>query len=154
MLFKDAQLDGIRAGTTTRTYRRWRSPRVRVDGVYRLRLDLSVRVTAVRECDRPFSASGAHAAGFADVAELERALAAFQKGTRVYRIDFERCEVPPDPRRALAAVKPTNDDIEGIRAKLDAMDRRTDGGAWTAQVLRAIERNPARHTATKLALAA
>ena len=144
MLFKDAQLDGIRAGTTTRTYRRWRSPRVRAGGVYRLRPDLAVRVTAVRECDRSFSARGARAAGFADVAELERALAPFQHGTRVYRVDFERCEVPPDPRRALAATKPTNDDIEGIRAKLDALDRRTRSGDWTTQVLRAIERNPAR----------
>jgi hypothetical protein len=144
MLFKDAQLPGIRAGTTTQTYRRWRSPRVRVDGVYRLRPDLAVRVTALREWTQPFSSRDARAAGFDDVAALERALAAFQRATRLYRVDFERCDAPPDPRRLLAASSPTNDDVEGIRMKLAAMDRRTDGDAWTTRVLRAIEREPGR----------
>jgi hypothetical protein len=142
VLFKDAQIDGIRDGSTTRTYRRWRSPRVRVGGVYRLRPDVAVRVTDVCEWTRPFSANDARSAGFADVAALERALAAYDNGSRLYRVDFERCKLPADPRRTLAGTEVTNDDVEGIRVKLDAMDRRTAGGPWTARVLHAIERRP------------
>jgi len=142
MLFKDAQIDGIRAGSTTRTYRRWRSPRVRVGGVYRLRPDVSVRVTAVREWTQPLSARDASIAGFDGLAALESALA-HVKGTRLYRVDFERCETAPDPRSVLAHAKVTNDDVEGIRAKLAAMDGRAAGGPWTARVLRAIDGQPA-----------
>ena len=142
MLFKDAQIGGIRAGSTRRTYRRWRLPRVRVGGVYRLRPDVSVRVTAVRECTQPFSARDARAAGFADVAALEAALSAHAEDTRLYRVDFEPCATTPDPRATLARAAVTHDDIEEIRAKLAAMDRRTTNGPWTARVLRAIERTP------------
>jgi hypothetical protein len=143
MLFKDAQMDGIRAGSTTRTYRRWRSPRVRVGGVYRLRPNLSVRVTALREWMQPLSARDARAAGFTDVAALQAALAAQTQDTRLYRVDFERCATAPDPRRTLAQAEVTNDDVEGIRTKLATMDRRAPDGPWTSRALRAIERRPA-----------
>ena len=143
MLFKDAQIDGIRAGSTTRTYRRWRAPRVRVGGVYRLRPDVSVRVTSVREWTQPFSTRDARASGFDDVDALAGALAAYANGTRLYRVDFERCAAPPDPRRVLARAEVTNEEIEGIRAKLIAMDRRAADGPWTIRALRAIERQPA-----------
>lgn len=143
MLFKDAQIDGIRAGSTTRTYRRWRSPRVRIGGVYRLRPDVSVRVTAVREWTQPLSPRDARSAGFADVAALAAALAARTDDTRLYRVDFERCVAPADPRAALARTEATDDEIEGIRSKLAALDRRASDGPWTNRVLRAIECNPA-----------
>ncbi len=35
MLFKDAQLDGIRSGAITRSFRFWKQPRVRGGGGYR-----------------------------------------------------------------------------------------------------------------------
>jgi hypothetical protein len=143
MLFKDAQIDGIRAGSTTRTYRRWRSPRVRVDGVYRLRPDVSVRVTDVREWTQPLTSRDARAAGFDDPAALESALAAYANGTRLYRVDFERCATAPDPRRVLANAQLADEDVEGICVKLAAMDRRTKDGPWTSRVLHAIERQPA-----------
>lgn len=147
MLFKEPQLDGIRRGTTTRTFRRWSSPRVRVGGVYRLRPDVAVRVTAVRPWLRPLTPRDARAAGFESVERLERALGRGRGDAPLYRVDFARCEVPEDTRAAVARSTLTNEAFEGLRTRLAAMDRRTRTGAWTSRVLSLIDDHPGRRAA-------
>ncbi len=145
MLFKDAQIDGIREGTTTRTYRRWRQPRVRVGRVYALRPGVAVRVIDVRPWTRPLTAADARAAGFDATTELVAALRP-KAGTTLYRVDFERCDAPIDPRAALAVRPPSNEEAEGIARKLAAMDRRADA-PWTHRVLGLIAAHPGRRAA-------
>ena len=120
MLFKDSQLDDIRSGRATVSFRRWRQPRVRAGSIYRVRADLAIRVLAV--------------APSADDPSL-------------YRVDFERCDVPADPREALARTAPTNEAIEGLVEKLAAMDRRSRGPVWTATTLELIRDHPGRRAA-------
>lgn len=142
MLFKDAQIDGIRAGRTTRTFRRWRQPRVTTGSIYRLRPGVAVRVTAIRVWNKALTKGDARAAGFADLAALVHALGPPASGTTLYRVDFERTATPADPRRALAARPAADEEIEGLRTRLAAMDRRTADGPWTHRVLAAIADRP------------
>ena len=120
MLFKDAQLDDIRTGRVTVSFRRWRQPRVRVGSVYKVRSDLAIRVLAVARRD---------------------------EDPALFRVDFERCDVPADRRAALARTEPTDEDIEGLLAKLADMDRRSRGAAWTARTLELIRDEPGRRAA-------
>jgi hypothetical protein len=119
VLFKDSQLDDIRSGRVTVSFRRWKQPRVRVGGVYRIRNDLAIRVLAIAHTD---------------------------DGSR-FRVDFERCDAPADERAELARTAPTDESIEGLVAKLADMDRRTRTGAWTHKTLELIRNHPGRRAA-------
>jgi len=118
VLFKDSQLDDIRSGRVTVSFRRWKQPRVRVGGVYRIRGDLAIRVLAIARTD-----------------------------DSTFRVDFERCEAPPDARAELASIAPADEAIEGLIAKLTDMDRRTRTGAWTQKALELIRDHPGRRAA-------
>ena len=151
MLFKDAQLAGIRDGSITVSFRYWKQPRVRVGGVYRIRPDLAIRVTGVAPFAKRPSAADATCAGFETPAALQRALGSAQ-GRALYRVTFERCDVPADPRVQLARSTVTDETTKGLAERLAAMDRRSADGAWTRAVLDLIARHPARRAADLAAL--
>jgi hypothetical protein len=142
VLFKDAQIDGIRAGRTTRTFRRWRQPRVTAGSIYRLRPGIAVRVTAIRAWPKTLTQADARAAGLASLAALVRAVGPQTSVTTLYRVDFERTRAPVDPRRTLAKRPATGAELEGLGIRLAAMDRRTADGPWTDRVLATIAARP------------
>jgi hypothetical protein len=141
--FKDAQLPGIRAGTTTTTFRRWKSARVRAKAVYRIRPDLAIRVLRITPWRRRLGEADARAAGCASLAELSHRLGPDGPGRTLYRIDFVTADIAVGSAARDSAV-PSEEAIEGSRARLEAMDRRSATGAWTARVLALIDANPGR----------
>jgi hypothetical protein len=151
MLFKDAQLDGIRSGAITRSFRFWKQARVRKGGVYRIRPDLAIRVTDVSVCTKRPSAADAVRAGFGDVEALEKALGR-ARGQALYLVKFERCDVPEDNRIKLAHSALSDESAKGLRKRLADMDRRRAAGPWTGAILELIERFPERRAADLAAL--
>ena len=124
----------IRAGTVTVSFRNWRRPHAKVDGIYRLRPSGAVRVTDVRAVRLgEVDAADAFRAGFASA----EALAAFLKlpvGATVTRVEFELAD-DAQLRR------PPTLSVEQALARLNATDRRS-AAPWTASALLLIRANP------------
>jgi len=134
VLFKDTFITGIRNGSIDRTVRRWRTPRARIGGSYRIRPGLTITVTALAEIShRAITNDDARRSGFETRAAL---LTALDGDGKVYRIDFVRTATKPTSTPTL--------NKQEIITKLDAMDRRAAGGAWTRAVLRLIADHPGR----------
>jgi hypothetical protein len=83
VLIRRPVLDAIAAGTVTCVFRRWDQPRVRVGGTQRTPVGV-LEITSVDPVDETgLTPEDASAAGFADLAALQRA----QRGDgRLYRI--------------------------------------------------------------------
>src|SRR4051812_36156664 len=95
MLFQRHILDGIAAGTITCAFRLWRKPTVRSGGTLKTAVGV-LRIASVDAITAPdISNRDARLAGFADAADVCRALPA-DKDATLYRIAF-RLE-GPDPR--------------------------------------------------------
>lgn len=146
MLFSAQAWPGLADGSITRTFRRWSRARVRVGGRYRvggLLLEVD-RVRRVRIGE--LSEDDAAAAGEPSLEDLLVRLTGRGGGRPppddvLWRVDF-RC-VGPDDRIALReAADLTPDEVEGLRARLDRLDRASAYGPWTRSVLRQIERQP------------
>ncbi len=142
LLFKKPFWEGLANGRITLTFRRWKSPHVRVGGRYRCHPIGVLEVDDVRlvQC-RAITAADAERSGFASRQALLDYLAELgplEPDTEVYRVelhhggDGDRVEVALDDQLDAEAV-------EVIRKKLAKMD---EGGPWTAATLAIIERRP------------
>jgi hypothetical protein len=138
VLIRRPVLDAIAAGTITFVLRRWDRPRVRVGGTQRTAVGV-LEFTSVDPVDEAeLTIDDARAAGFADLAGLQRA----QRGEgQLYRVGVRLAG--PDPRVALRAKRRLS---QAERAEIDSrlarMDRSSPHGPWTTAVLRLIEENP------------
>jgi hypothetical protein len=141
MLFKQRLWAGLKNGTITVTFRRWRAPQARPGGRYRtpagvLEVDAITTVGAEDITD-----ADARGAGYDDRATLLGELDRYPEG-ELYRIDFHH--VGADPRDALRAdADLTDDDLDQITERLDRLDKASRNGPWTRQVLRTIAERPA-----------
>jgi hypothetical protein len=152
LLFQKRFHAGLESGAITLTFRSWDRPRVKPGGRYRchpigvLEVDSirSVRVADIGERD-------AKRAGFASRAELLEYLATGPKGPvapsdELWRVelhhggDGDRVEIALDDRLS-------DDDVAGIRRKLERLDARRP---WTEETLATLEKHP-RVAASKLA---
>jgi len=142
MLFERRLREGIRNGTTTVAFRRWRRPQVTAGHRYRTGTDMiemsSVDIVAPASVTR----ADARRAGYENVQAL---LADLRGGPDLplYRLTFRRVD-EPDPRAVLAAsdcLAPT--DVDGIGLRLARLDRSGAGTPWTLATLRAIDAHPA-----------
>ena len=145
VLFSADTWPGLADGTITRTFRRWRRAQVRAGGRYRVGgLLLAVDdVHLVRVGD--LTREDAAAAGEPDLAALHRRLAG--RGAppaaddQVWRVDL-RC-VGPDDRIALRQDDDLgSEEVRGLRARLDRLDRASPYGPWTRTVLRQVAERP------------
>ena len=137
MLFRLSELERIRAGEVTRTYRRWRSPRAKAGGTQRTRLGV-LAIDAVERVDaRRISDADARAAGSKSRAALLKRLAG--RDGDVYRIDLSWAGA--DPRVELRRRRPTGEELAGLVARLDRIDARSPRGPWTWQLLELIRDN-------------
>jgi hypothetical protein len=133
-------LDGVRHGTITRAYRKWRRPTVKSGGTLLTAAgQLEIRAVAPAALDAVTDAD-AQAAGFPSREALVADLASRADGV-VYRIDFGT--LGADPRVALRE-QTTLDDAtrQDLRARLLRLDARAEGGAWTRRTLEAIRDRP------------
>ena len=140
MLLRSHVLDGIRDGTITLAFRRWRRPTVRTGGTL-LTHSGQLHIASVAIVDEStISEDDARRAGFATLAELRRQLDERTEGD-VYRVEFGG--LGADPRLALRDALPDDAELAATLQRLDKMDARAENGAWTRQVLRLIADNPA-----------
>src|SRR3954447_25757689 len=137
VLFRLEELERIRAGEITRTYRRWRSPRAKAGSTQRTRLGV-LAIDAVDRVDaRSISDADAQAAGSQSRAALLKRLAG-REGD-VYRIDLSWAGA--DPRVELRRRRATGEELAGLVARLERIDARSPRGPWTWELLELIRDN-------------
>lgn len=140
MLFEQRLWAGLADGTVTVAFRRWKRPRATVGGSHRTPAGV-LAVDAVAEVDpAAISEDDARAAGFGSLAELLRQLDRHGDGP-VWRVDFHHAGA--DPREALGqAADLSGEEVAGLRARLDRLDRAARDGPWTVATLRLIGERP------------
>jgi biotin operon repressor len=146
VLFERRLREGIRDGTVSLAFRRWRRCQVVAGRRYRTGLGLTevAAVDLVREAD--IDAGQARAAGYDSVGELRAGLRGDPE-LPLYRIRFRRVN-EPDPRDVLAAGAALSpDELATLGARLDRMDAASERGPWTAAVLGWIAAHPATSSA-------
>ena len=140
MLLRSHVLDGIRNGTITLAFRRWRRPTVRSGGTLLTHIG-QLRIASVTKVDEnAITEDDARQAGHATLDELRRHLDERDEG-QIYRVEFGG--MGPDPRLALRESLPDDAELDDILRRLDQMDARAENGPWTRQVLGLIANNPA-----------
>jgi hypothetical protein len=140
MLIAQQTLRQIVDGEVTLAFRRWKRPSVKAGG--RLRTTVGeLRIVAVdRIAEEQITDDDARRAGAASRAELIQRWARKTEG-EIYRIEL--AYAGPDPRVELRhQATLTDGDVEAIKHKLDALDRRSQHGPWTRATLHAIEQQP------------
>lgn len=141
MLFRQRFLDGIRDGTITLAFRRWRRPSVRSGGTL-LTAAGQLSITSVDEVALTrISDADARRAGYTSREALLAELRARDEG-KIYRIELGALRV--DPRVALrqsASLSATA--CDEIARRLLRLDERSPHGPWTRQTLDLIRSRPA-----------
>ncbi len=141
MRFEQRLRDGLRDGSITVAFRRWKRHQVVAGGRYRTGTGL-VQVDSVDVVDPDrISAADARLAGYQTVAGLVRDLRGDPDG-QVYRISMHPLS-EPDPRGVLAADDQlTAADVAEISRRLDRLDTTSPRGPWTRATLDAIRTRP------------
>jgi hypothetical protein len=133
---------GIRDGTVTVLFRRWRRRQVTPGSVYRTAAG-RVIVESVNEVSPArIRQADALAAGYRTVAEAVADLRG-DESDPVYLLRLRYVD-EPDPREALANdADLSTSDVEEIGRRLARMDRSSTRGPWTEKTLDIIRRRPA-----------
>ncbi len=140
MLFRQAALDGIQAGTIRLAFRRWRRPTVRTGGTLLTPIGQLEIAAVVTVTETELSEADARLAGYTDRVELLTDLNRRAEG-EIYRIELGRLRA--DPRIALRDAVPTGQDIAVLLARLAELDARSPSGPWTSSILDLIAAHPA-----------
>ena len=141
MIFRQHFLDGIRDGSITVAFRRWRRPSVKAGGT----LLTAAGLLHIRDVSRvpidAISDADARHAGYENRQALIDELNERTDGT-LYRIDLGALDA--DPRVALRKKRASDSDLQSLIVRLERLDARSNGTAWTRRVLDLIEAHPAR----------
>jgi hypothetical protein len=140
LIFRQIFLDGIRDGSITMAFRRWRRPTVRSGGTLLTAVGL-LEIRSVEPIDaRAIAEKDARRAGYPSLSALEAELDERSDG-EIYRIELGRLRA--DPRIALRASPPADDAaLRDLRERLRRMDARAPDGPWTMRALDAIRTHP------------
>jgi hypothetical protein len=139
MLFQQRFLDGIREGSITLAFRRWRRPSVRAGGTLLTPVGELTISSLSQIALSEISAKDARRAGYESLDALHDALRERPDG-QIYRIELGLLR--PDPRIALrAAATLTSDEARDLVARLKRLD---DDAArlWTQATLELIRSRP------------
>lgn len=141
VILRQEFLDGVRKGSVTVAFRRWRRPSVKTGGTLLTAIGLLHIRNVGPVTIEDISDADARRAGYQNrqmlVAELnERA------DGKLYRIDLGALEA--DPRVALRKKRASESDLQDLIVRLDRLDARADGAPWTRRVLDLIDAHPAR----------
>lgn len=145
MIFRQRFLDGIRDGTITLAFRRWRRPSVRAGGTLLTAVG-QLEIVAVDEvAPTRISDADARRAGYDSRDDLATELNARTEG-KIYRVEIGA--LSPDPRVALRQSVRLDDEERGeIARRLQRLDSGAADGAWTRRTLEAIREHPGRRAA-------
>ena len=133
MLFRQKFLDGIRDGTITLAFRRWRRPSVRAGGTLLTAVGQLGIVSVDEVAITRISEADARRAGYESRDELVAELRSRDEGT-IYRIELG--PLRPDPRVALRQAATLADrERDEIDRRLQRLDDRAADGPWTARTL-------------------
>src|SRR5215471_1895192 len=142
MQFEPRLRHGLRDGSITVAFRRWRRVQVVAGHQYRTGAGLVLAESIEVISPDDITPSLARAAGFADV----RSAVADLRGDPdlpLYCIRFRALDVP-DPRDELARADGlTDEDVAAIGKRLARLDAASKRGPWTAEVLEQIASRPA-----------
>lgn len=140
MLLPPNLAQGVREGTVSLAFRRWRRPDVRPGSQFRTSAGV-VRVDAVEPVDPALiSDQDAVLAGHPDADSVRRRLAG-EAGWTTYRVRLSWAG--EDPRLALRSDDTLSaDDVAAIDARLERLDRASSHGRWTMVTLALIGRRP------------
>jgi len=129
----------IAGGTITLAFRRWRRPTVRSGGTLLTALgQLQIGNVSIIGIGSITSTDAARA-GYDSKEELVAELSRRSDG-EVYRIELGAIGV--DPRIALREAAPDEEQIAGLRKRLDRLDAASPDGPWTLKTLEAIRDHP------------
>jgi len=139
MLIRKPTLERIKSGEVDLAFRRWKRPTVKGGGTLKTAVGL-LRIRRVEATTlRSISRADAQRAGYSELKALQRELSA--RDGRIYRIEL--AYDGEDPRIALRRDDElTADETEEVVRRLQRMDSRAPTGAWTTDVLTAIEASP------------
>lgn len=142
MLIERERHDGIRSGTITVLFRRWRQRQATAGNVYRTALG-RVAVDAIDVVvAEQITEADARAAGYPSAAAAVADLRG-RPGDPVYRLRVRFVE-EPDPRDELAASGDLPaEELESLAGRLARLDRASGTGPWTEATLDIISRRPA-----------
>jgi hypothetical protein len=133
---------GIRDGSVTVLFRRWKRRQVTAGNVYRTAAGRVVVDEVTEVAPSRIRRADALAAGYGSVAEAVADLRG-APGDPVFLLRLRLAE-DEDPRAALAAAAAlSTSDVEEIARRLDRLDRASTHGPWTAATLDLIRRRPA-----------
>lgn len=139
MLLTRKALDEIVAGEIDIVFRRWKRPTVKTGGSLRT----AVGMLSIRSVDKislsSISVPDAQRAGYRTKSALLDELS--QRSGDVYRIELTYAGA--DPRIELRENTDLSpEDLDMLRDRLDAMDRRSDRGPWTRSTLELLAQHP------------
>jgi hypothetical protein len=140
MLFKQKDLDGIKAGKITLSFRNWKKLSVNVGSEIKTSVGI-IKIGAIREV--PFediTDEDARAAGFSGSSALIGLLKSQKEGS-IYKIAVSFLK--EDPRIELS-VQTEMEEAEflEIKAALENLDKYSKVGKWTVKTLQGIRENP------------
>lgn len=140
MIFRQEFLDGIRDGSITLAFRRWRRPSVKSGSTLLTPVGQLQIESVTRVASQTISAADARRAGYESRDELLEDLTHTPEGD-VYRVEFGGLRA--DPRIALRESVPDADGLEALAARLRRLDNHAGGKPWTLRVLESIDAHPA-----------
>ena len=139
MLFQQRFLEGIRDGSITLAFRRWRRPSVRAGGTLLTPVGELTIASLSQVTLSEISEKDARRAGYESLDALHKALRERAEG-EIYRIELG--PLRPDPRIALRkAGTLTAEDTRDLRARLKRLDDHASQ-PWTQATLELIQSRP------------
>jgi hypothetical protein len=142
MIFRQRFLEGIRDGTITLAFRRWRRPSVRAGGTLMTAVGQLEIVSVDEVAMTHISDAEARCAGYASRDDLVTELTERTEG-KVYRVELGALR--PDPRVALRqSATLAGEERRELAQRLQRLDSSAADGAWTRRTLEIIRDHPAR----------
>jgi len=140
MLFKQKDLDGIKGGSITLAFRKWKKLTVGSGSLIKTSVGV-IKIISTKEISlNEITDTEAQNAGFASAQALIQLLEGQKEGA-IYRIEVAFDS--EDPRVELREKASLNDEeFESIKAALENLDKFSKVGKWTTKTLLVIQENP------------
>ncbi|SEJ72123.1 hypothetical protein SAMN04487995_6117 [Dyadobacter koreensis] len=140
MLIKQKHLEGIKAGTISLAFRKWKKLAVTAGSLVKTSVGV-IKIVSTKEISlKEITDSEANKAGFSSAQALIQLLES-QKDGLIYKIEVAFDS--EDPRVELREnVTLEDEDFETLKAALDNLDKFSKVGKWTTKTLQVIQENP------------
>lgn len=140
MLIKQKHLEGIKAGTISLAFRKWKKLAVTAGTLVKTSVGV-IKIVSTKEISlKEITDIEANKAGFSSAQALIQLLESQKEGL-IYKIEVAFDS--EDPRVELREnVTLEDEDFETLKAALDNLDKFSKVGKWTTKTLQVIQENP------------